>query len=440
MELKATSQVPRIVILGGGFAGAYCAKALEKKRPHASSEVFLIDRNNYFIFYPLLIEAGTGGIEPRHAVIPLRPFLSGTHFYTGVIETVDTAIQKVYCTLPGTDRVREFEYDHLVLALGSTTRLGNIPGVREFAFEMKSLPDAIALRDRAIQMLELAESTPDARQRTAMLHFVVVGGNFTGVELAGQLQDLLNQASRYYRHVQAAECRVTLVEIADRILSALDPELSSYAADRLSTIGVDIRLRTSVQELSSDWIWLSTGERFATNNVIWCAGVAPNPLVSKLNLPRESLDPRGYILCDREMRVRGFNNVWASGDCAVNTDAQGRPYPQTAQHAIREARVLAANLGRVLDGLPALPCDIESKGSLAMIGDHRGVARIGRYRMSGLPAWLINRSYYLWQIPGWSRKARIAFDWILDLVFSRDYVQVGVHPAVSPSGETRRAA
>jgi NADH dehydrogenase len=440
MEVHNQSAAKRIVILGGGFGGAYCAKALERRLNDTPCEIYLIDKQNYFVFYPLLIEAGTGGIEPRHAVIPLRPFLRRTHFHTGEIQSVDTNLQKVYYKIPWMDRVQEIPFDHLVIAMGSTTRMLNIPGLREYGLEMKSLADAIALRDRAIQMLELAESTQDARQRTALLHFVIVGGNFTGVELAGQLQELLTHASRYYRHVEAPECRVTLLEITDRILPALDQDLSRYAAEHLSQFGVNIRLRTSLEQVTPDSIRLSTGEQLAANTVISCAGVAPNPSISKLSLPSDVIDPKGYILCTRDFRVRGFSNVWAVGDCAVNTDAHGHPYPQTAQHAVREARALAVNLRAVLQGQPPVPSDITTRGSIAAIGEHRGVARIGRFRLAGLSAWMINRAYYLWQLPGFPRKLRILFDWMMDLLFSRDYVQLGVHRSTAPPQETRRVA
>jgi NADH:ubiquinone reductase (H+-translocating) len=440
MEPKPNPASTRIVILGGGFAGAYCAEEFERYLQKTNCEVFLLDRHNYFIFYPFLIEAGTGGIEPRHAVVPLRPFLKKTHFHTGEIESVDPALQKVFYRIPSTDQMREVDYDHLVIALGSTTRMLNVPGMREWGREIKTLADAIALRDRAIQMLEQAESATDGIRRTASLHFVIVGGNFTGAELAGQLKALLNRASRFYRHLSSLECRVTLVEISDRILSALDPELSAYAAQHLSELGVDVRLRTSVQEVSPDWVRLSTGEQVATSTLICCAGVAPNPVVSKLNLPFESIDGKGYILCNRDLRVRSFANVWAIGDCAVITDAKGKPYPAMAQHALREGRVLARNLARVLAGQPPLPCDIKTRGSIAALGDHRGVARIGRFRVSGVTAWLINRAYYVWALPGWSRRLRIVSDWTLDLLFSRDYVHLGAHTTIPPTGNTRRAA
>jgi NADH:ubiquinone reductase (H+-translocating) len=435
MDAISTNRRKRVVILGGGFGGAYCARGLEKVRD-VPPEVFLIDTHNYFIFYPLLIEAGTGRIEPRHAVVPLRPYLKRTHVVTGEIQSIDTAAQNVFYRTAISSSPVAIEYDHLVIALGSRTRMIDLPGLREHAFQLKTLADAIALRDRAIQMLEFADASRSAAERTALLQFVIVGGNFTGTELAGHLQELLNEASRYYDNVHSTECRVILIELAERILPALDEELSSYAAVHLSRMGVDIRLRTSVQNVTGSFVDLSTGERLATNTVIWCAGVAPNPLIAKLPLP---VDTKGYIRCDRDMRVSGFQNIWAVGDCAVILDAQGRPYPATAQHAIQEARCLAMNLSRVFTNREPLACDIKTRGSLAAIGQQRGVARIGRVRLSGFAAWLVNRLYYLWQMPGWARKMRIGFDWLLDLIFSPDYVQVGVHKATAVE-EDREAA
>jgi NADH:ubiquinone reductase (H+-translocating) len=413
----------RIVILGGGFGGAYCAKALEKEVRAVDCEIYLIDKRNYFVFYPLLIEAGAGNIEPRHAVVPIRPFLRKTHFHTGQLRNLDTAARKVFYDVPEIHHSREVEYDELVISLGSITRMIDIPGLRDHAFEMKSLTDAVALRDRSIEMLETAESSRDPEQRSALLHFVVVGGNFTGVEVAGEFQHFLREASRFYRHVRPEECRVTLIELAPRILSALDESLSDYAAEHLRKLGVDVRLKSSINQVGPDRVYLTSGEVLSTRTVIWAAGIAPNPLVQSFGFP---LDRNGYILCERDFRVRGFENIWAIGDCAVNVDSTGKPYPATAQHAVREARLLARNLTLSLKGLPAELHDIPTRGSLAALGGHRAVAKIGRFRLSGIPAWVVYRTYYLWTMPSWPRKLRIAFDWTLDLLFGRDYVQLGI--------------
>jgi NADH:quinone reductase (non-electrogenic) len=425
----------RVVVLGGGFAGAYCARTLERSLGH-EVEVRLIDRNDYITFYPLLIEAGTGSIEPRHAVVPIRSFLKGGQFRCAEVRNIDTEAQEISYTPEGSDRLDVLSYEHLVVALGSVTRMPNLPGLREWGVEIKSLPHAIGLRDRAIHFLELADATPDVVQRRALLHFVIVGGNFTGVEIAGEFQYYLRDASRLYKNVAPDDCRITLIEIADRILPALDRSLAAYAAERLKGIGVRIMLNRSVKQVFRDGLETDQGIRIPSHTVIWAAGVAPNPLIGKLSLP---VDRLGYILCERDLRVRGFENVWAIGDCAINPGPDGKPYPATAQHALREGEQLARNIAAVMKGGTARPCNITTSGSLASLGGRKAVAKVFKLRLTGFPAWFVRRTYYLKRIPGWSRKTRIAFDWTLNMLFARDIVRLGIHSPLSDDS-TRKAA
>ncbi len=433
----ADQSARRIVILGGGFAGAYCARALEERIGRFDVDICLIDRNNYFVFYPFLIEAGTGSIEPRHAVIPLRSFLNTAQFRRGEISGADTARQEVSYRLTGSNEERVLGYEHMVIALGSVTKMPPVPGLQEWGLEIKTLTDAIALRDRAIHLLELADATPDIEQRRALLHLVVVGANFTGVELAGEFQYFLRQATRLYRNVPPDDCRVTLIEITDRILPALDPGLADYARRTLEALGVRIMLGRSVRATLPDGVETSDGHKIAAQTVIWAAGVAPNPLIARLGgLP---LDKLGYILCERDLRVRGFHNVWAIGDCAVNLGPDGKPYPATAQHALREGEHLARNIAEVFRGRAARPCDIATRGSMASLGGRKAVAKIFNRKLTGFPAWFIRQTYYLMKIPGWSRKARIALDWTVNLFFSRDFVQLGIR-SIPPDTSIRKAA
>ena len=281
----------RIVILGGGYGGAYCAQALQKRLRGSAAEVLLIDRHNYFVFYPLLIEAGTGSLEPRHAVVPIRAFLGKkTEFRMAEVLGVDFDRRSVTCRMVGAAESEQFPYDHLVISLGSVTRLPEVPGLREHGREIKSLTDAVALRDRAITMLELANATADAARRRELLHFVVVGGNFTGVEVAGEFDVFLRHASRQYRHVREDECRITLIELSDRILQALGDDLSAFAQRHLRRRGIDIRLETTVTAVEPERVTLSDGQTLAAQTVIWCAGIEPNPLIKDLGLP---VDDRG---------------------------------------------------------------------------------------------------------------------------------------------------
>lgn len=414
----------RIVILGGGFGGAYSAQRLEKYFRKEEVKIVLIDRNNYFIFYPLLAEAGTGSLEPRHGVVSIRKFLNNTIFRMAEVHSIRPEKQEVYYQIKGKRNPETLKYDHLLISLGSVTNMPSIQGLRRYGFQLKSLADAVALRDRAIRLLELAEATPDPRKRRALLHFVVVGSNFTGVEVAGEFDIFLKHASRYYKNIKPSDCKVTLVEIADCILPVLDTDLSSYAEEHLRERGINIRLHTTVSRVGASRITLNDDSQLYTCTVVWCAGIAPNPLVSNLSLPT---DKRGYILCENDFRVKGFDNVWAIGDCAVNPDPQGNPYPATAQHAVGEAKCAAKNIARAMRDQETIPCDLASRGALAALGCRTAVAKVFGIKLSGFIAWFLWRTVYLFKMPGWARRLRVALDWTMGLLFKRDYVQLGVH-------------
>jgi NADH:ubiquinone reductase (H+-translocating) len=425
---------PRIVILGGGFAGAYCAQRLEKRLPRSDADVTLIDRHNYFVFHPLLIEAGTGSLEPRHAVVPIRDFLRRTRFLMAEIESIDLVGRIVRIGVHGETEPLQVPFDHLVIAMGSITRIPPVPGLREHGLEMKDLADAVGLRDRIIQLLEQADACGDEARQRALLHLVVVGGNFTGVEVAGEFDMFLRRAIKRYPNLHNSVARITLIEQAERILGALKPELSEFATIHLTRRGVDVRLGITVTRVAHDHVVLSTGERLDTQTVIWAAGIAPNPLSSQFGLP---LDDRGWIRCERDLRVQGFANIWSIGDLAVNKGPDGTPYPATAQAAIREGTACAENIVRVLKGQPTIPCDIENQGSIAALGCRTGVAEIFGIRLAGFPAWFLWRTVYLLKMPTLARKVRVALDWTLDLFFPHEVVQLGVHRTDGPESPGR---
>lgn len=424
MERMASARpVPRVVIVGGGFAGAYCAQALERLLRAGEAEIVLLDRNNYFVFYPLLVEAGTGSLEPRHAVVSIRAFVDRTRFVMGKVVDVDLEARKVAYRLPGGQETLRLAYDHLVLAPGSVTRLPDVPGLRERGFEMKSLGDAVRLRDHAIRQLERADASADESVRRRLLHFVIVGGNFTGVEVAGEFQVFLRRASRRYKVVRRDEIAVTVVELGSRILPALDEDLARYASERMVRRAMRVVLETSVVSIGDGLVSLTNGENLEADTVIWCAGIAPSPLLDRLELAR---DRRGYLLCERDLRVSGRSEVWAIGDSAVNPGPDGAPYPATAQHAIRQGAHLADNLVRALRGRPTRPCNIRSQGALAALGCRTAVARVFGFKLAGFPAWFLWRTVYLLKMPGLARKVRVALDWTMDLVFPREAVQLGL--------------
>ena len=417
------SKHPRIVVVGGGFGGAFTVQRLVRRLQSDEAEVVLIDRNNFFVFHPFLVEAGTGSLHPQHAVVGLRAFTRSGHLIMGDFTGGDLRQQTITLRPVGESQERTLDYDHLVLALGSVTNVPPVPGLLQHGLQVKGVADAVALRDRAIRLLEQANQTDDPELRDQLLHMVIVGSSFTGVEVAGEFEVFLKRACRRYPNLDPDRIRITLVDMAGRILPNLDEALADFAADKLRQRGVHLRLGTTVRSVGPDRVVLDNGEELRARTLVWCAGIAPNPQLEQLDLPA---DERGWALCDPDLRVRGHRNVWAIGDCAVNPDPRGKPYPATAQAAVQQGRHLADNIVRVLRGEPTRPCVIKDKGALVALGCRTGVARLGKLKLEGFPAWFLWRTVYLLKMPGWGRRLRVALEWTIDLVFGRDYVQLGM--------------
>lgn len=419
----------RIVILGGGFAGAYCAQRLVRHFKHDPSvQITVLDRHNYFIFYPLLIEAGAGALIPRHISVPIRRFLHRrANLLVGDITAVNLSSREIFFSVFEDPHVEPLPYDHLVLSLGSSTRHPNIPGLREHSYPIKSLADAMRLRDRAIQLLERANHCNDPDCSRALLRFVVVGGGPTGVETAGEFHQFLRTAARAYPNLSPDFVSMTLVDHAPRILSGFDEDLSDWAAEHLRRRGIDLHTSESVAEVSPTHVRLGTGQILPCHTTIWAAGIAPPSLLKSLDLPK---DTRGYLQCDRDARVQGHPNLWAVGDCGDNPGPDGKPYPALAQHALREGQACADNIARVLRNQPTKPLELRSKGMIAAFGHHDAVAKVFRLKLTGFPAWWLFRTFYLLQMPGFGRKLRVALDWTLDLLFRPEPVSLGL---VAPS-------
>lgn len=418
-----TNTATEIVVLGGGFAGAYCAKRLEKLLRKQPVNITLVNERNYFVFTPLLVEAATSALEPRHVIVPLRGFIRSGKFVMARVEDIDESAQVVSVQPEFGDQLK-LRYHHLVIALGSVTHLPSIPGVNEFAFGMKTLADATALRDRAIGMLEMANLAPDHDHRQSWLTFAFVGAGYTGVEAAGEFNAFLKESLRQYPQLKQSDIRVLLIQRSGRILDALDEAMSEKASRVLRRNGVEIRLNESVSQVSETSLTLESGEEIVSHTVVWSAGVAPPPLLRKLNLPVNS---HGYLECERDLRVKGRDSIWGIGDCASNPDAAGNPYPPTAQHALREGRKAADNLAAVLNGRPTTPLDYHSKGTMAPLGGRQAIANLFGMHLTGFVAWLFWRTVYLGIMPGLGRKLRVAMDWTADLFFRRDYSQQQFH-------------
>lgn len=415
----------RVVIIGGGFGGAYAAQELSR-RANGEIEVTLLDRNNYMLFYPLLVEAGVGAVEPRHVVVPLRKFLPRGDFRMAEVQKVDLKKKQIEYHVIGCDSPELIHFDHLVFALGSVTKIPTtIPGLREHGFELKSLVDAVELRDRAIRMLELANTMESAQDRRDLLRVIVVGANFTGIELAGEYHAFLTELSRDYPHVSESDIQMMVLEYADRILPAVDQKLAEWAHQTLVKRGVDIRTKISISEVGEKYAVLTTGERIPTQTVVWAAGIAPHPMVASIEgMP---LNQKGYIECERDLRVKGFEDVWAIGDSATVFDENGKPYAATAQNASRQGPHVAKNILNAMAGRPLKSFDFKVLGSFAAIGRRQAAAEVMGRNVPGFFGWLIYRGAYLTKMPTFAMKARLLMDWVLEFFLHSTPVQLGVH-------------
>lgn len=422
----------RVLVLGGGFGGAYAAQRLSRKLPK-DWDLTIVDRNNFLLFYPLLVEAGVGSLEARHVVVPIRKFLNRGEFIMAEVQAIDLKTQSVRIQVIGSETSERLHYDHLVIAIGSATRLPKIPGLKEHGFQFKSLVDGIELRDRGIRLLELANTIADPEKRRAILRVVVVGANFTGVEFAGEYQHFLEDASKAYPNVSVHDIQVVLVEMADRILGALEPELADYAHRHLARRGLEIRTKTSIKEVGEHYVVLSDGQRLESDTTVWCAGIAPNAILEDVAaLPRNHL---GYISCGKDLQVMGHSNVWAIGDIATVLDSEGNPYPATAQNATREGTLCADNVIRAIAGEQTEEFRYNSLGSLAAIGCRTAVAKVMGIKLAGFPAWFMYRTIYLFKMPGIGRRIRIIMDWTTDLFLRAEPVQLGIRRSLRSKSE-----
>jgi NADH:ubiquinone reductase (H+-translocating) len=414
------SDPARIVILGGGFGGVYTARHLEKLLKRGEAEVTLVSRDNYFLMTPLLFEAGSGILEPRHAVNPLRTMLRRTNFVQAEIQRVDLDTKQVHVAIEGGDP-QSIPYDHLVLALGGVTNTSMIAG-SQTALTFKTLGDAIFFRNHVIQRFERADVERDPAQKRKTLTFVFVGAGFVGVELVGEMTEFLDNVARAYRNVRRDEIRMELIEAGARVAPEFEESMSRYIEKVLKDRGVNIRDQTFVDRIEPTRVYLRGGETIDSETIVLAAGVSPSPLVAQLPLEKSK---RGAVVVEPTLRVKDGHAVWAIGDCASIPSPSGKPYPPLAQHALREAKVLAKNLVATVRGDKSLqPFVYETIGLLAALGHYRGVGRIGKLRLRGFIAWWVWRSYYLMQMPQWSRRVRIMIDWTVALLFRNDVVQL----------------
>jgi NADH dehydrogenase len=422
----------QVVIAGGGFGGFYAARALERLLPAQSARVTLVNDANFMLYTPLLPGAAGATLDPRHVVVALRSQLRRTDLVIGRVTGADPAARTL-----GVRRIDgqqlELVYDQLIVALGSVSRTLPIPGLAEHAIGFKSLSDATALRNQVLSCLDIAESLEDHALRAEYLGFVFVGAGYAGVEGLAELQDFAAQAIELYPRCAAQGMRWVLAEARGRIMQEVPESLSEFAERELRGRGIEVRTATTLLELTARTATLSDGETIATRTVVWTAGVKPSPVIARLGLP---LDGDGRVVVDRTLRVDERSlpapradagagraaQVWAIGDCAAVPDASrpGQPCPPTAQHAIRQGRLVARNVASTLAGGGARPFRYRTKGVVAELGSRQAVAITLGIRWRGMPAWLIARTYHLLLMPGLGRRLRLLVDWNVALVFGRD--------------------
>ena len=434
----------RVLILGGGFAGVETARHLEKlTRRRDDIEVWLVSRENFTLFTPLLPEVCSGMLEPRHCVTALRAQLHRPSSWavTADVEEIDLDAKQV-TVMGGDGHPHRLNYDSLVIALGGETATFGIKGINEYAIGMKTLADAFALRNRIIEMLERAELETDAHERQAQLTFVVGGAGFSGVETAGEIEDFIRRVRRrYYAKIGVDEPHGHIVELEDRVLPEMPPEMGEYAAKGLRKRGYEIHLGTPMKEVREDGVVIGEGEFIPSRTVVWTGGVQPSPVVRESGI---EVDRAGRAATQPTMETSRAG-VWAIGDCARIPDVQtdGGYHAPTAQNAVREAKQLARNIVAAIDHQPGNvePFRYRTIGTLASIGHHTGVGVVFGIKVRGLLAWFMWRGYYWSRVPGIGGKARVALDWFLNALFGSDPVQLKVDyegaAGMSPSGKRR---
>lgn len=405
-----------VVVVGGGFAGTTLVRRLQRQLP-ADCRVTLISEESYTTFNPMLPEAVGASIFPEHVVAPLREVLDQRRgqFLMGRVSRVDLQSRTVSCdTLAG---AVDIPFDELVLAFGNRARLDFIPGMQEHSFPLKTIGDAMAIRNEVLRRLARIELESDAALRSRLGHFVVIGGGFSGVEVAGELVDCLTSIRRYYPRVAPQEIRVSVLQDIDRLLPELPEALGRSALASLKRRGVEVRLGTRAVEIMGDGVRLADQSVLAAGTVICTVGTRPNALADALGLALE----RGRIITDGSMAVPGHPGLWALGDCALVPNALDRSMsPPTAQFAVRQARLLAHNLVDRLADRPTRLFSYRARGAMAAIGHTKGVAQVYGWSFGGLPAWLLWRAYYLSQMPTMGRKLRIFVEWTWGMFFPAD--------------------
>jgi len=417
---RPSKSMKKILILGGGYAGVGVLRQLQETfENNVNVNINLVSQDNFFLHTPLLPEMATGMLASRHIATPIRSFCKRARYYRAKVDSIDLNNNKVTITRALTNSNHELEYDYLVIALGGTTNFFGNNNVEKNALTIKTLGDAIGLRNHLISILENADQEEDFEILSRLMTFIVVGGGFSGVETVGEINDFIRESvEKFYRNIDPEKIRIILVTAAEKILPEIG-DLGEYAMESLIKNGVEIIKNTKLVDAADDNVTLDNGMKIPCSTFVWAGGVTVDPVISKLDTNHT---PHGHVIVDRFLRLEGHSNVFALGDCASIIDERtDKPYPPTAQHAVREAKIVSKNIISSIKGDNSQePFVYDSKGSMAKIGKRNGVALLMGNRIRGFTAWFIWRQYYLSTLPSAEKKFRVAIDWFADLFFPRD--------------------
>jgi NADH dehydrogenase len=424
---RGLSEPKRIVILGGGYVGLYTALGLQRKLKGNEASVTVIDPQPHMTYQPFLPEAAAGAIEPRHVVVPLRKALKRCHVLTARVTKISDADKVVEIEAPDGHH-ETVEYDILVVALGSVARLMPIPGLAEQGISFKTIGEAIYLRNHVMSKLDAASTTRDQELRRKLLTFTFVGGGFAGIEALGELEDMARFATRYYENIEPTDLRWVLVEAAGRILPEVRESLGVYTVLQLEKRGIEVYLSTLAKSFENGHVMLSDGTEFDSDTIVWTAGVKANPVLTTSDLP---LDERGRLKASATLQVEGKPDVWGAGDNAAVPDLSRRDTDPaalcapSAQHAVRQATVLAKNIVAVLRDKQPKDYFHKNVGSVASLGLHKGVADVYNVKAKGFIAWGMHRAYHVARVPTFNRKFRVVADWLLSGLLRREVISMG---------------
>ncbi|SEC90343.1 NADH dehydrogenase [Streptomyces sp. TLI_105] len=434
MRHGTVTEPARILVVGGGYVGMYTALRLQRQLRTelraGTAEIVVVTPEPYMTYQPFLPEAAAGSISPRHVVVPLRRVLDRCRIVIGEVHSVDHAKRTATLSTLATEEegagTLDMTYDELVIAPGSVSRTLPVPGLADHGIGFKTVEEAIGLRNHVIEQMDIASSTRDPAIRDAALTFVFVGGGYAGVEALAELEDMARYTARYYHNLKPEDLRWVLVEASDRILPEVGEEMGRYAIRELRGRNIDVRLRTRLETCEDRVAVLSDGTRLPTRTVVWTAGVKPAPVLAATDLP---LNERGRLRCTAQLTVDGAAHAWAAGDAAAVPDVTakepGKECAPNAQHAVRQAKVLAENIAASLRGQPLKEYAHAYVGSVASLGLHKGVAHVYGRKLKGYPAWFMHRAYHLSRVPTFNRKARVLAEWTLSGLFKREIVSLG---------------